>query len=263
MSDYSDAVLATSGLQYYWTLDGPTVADSFVADYGGVDLTSTNNPSVVAGPTHPGLSGATALNFDGTDDWAGVTNLTGGFSVMTVEMWYMWRGAGNSTDLDRLFSFGGAYAQPHGNVSDATSRFRMFGPGGGGVLNLPNTPVSSWIHGVFTWDTTSGTAVGKYRMWRDGIPVVYNGTAGSNNAAFTIPTANFILAASDFATAQWGPCRIAHVAIYNRALTLTEIHDHVNAALPDPDESGVLNDNRRVTSRTTVIPVGKPITGDI
>jgi hypothetical protein len=208
---YQDSVLDTDPVSY-WRLgesSGTSAADSKGSNTG----TYTNAPTLVQPGALAGDSN-TAVSFDGSNDYVRVPtaaslNIT---SAITIEAWiqvrawdYNWQAIVTKGDSDyRLHRW-----MNSDNLSFDTN-------GGYDVQGAANVNDGSWHHVVATWDGST-----KY-MYVDGVL--------DTTLAFTGPLANnsYDLAIGENLemTGRYWDGLIDEVAVYNRALSATEVQLH-------------------------------------
>ena len=226
VSNYGDAVLETPGLVGYWRLgesSGPSIADS--------KGTATGTASAGVGFGQPGAVGGdpnTAARFDGDDSAKAPLNLSG-TSKATVEFWLKWDGYvdDDALALELTENFnqenGGFVVDP-----DAPQENGKFGVGIGEGISRNNVffarpSAGVWHHYAFVFDTTAAAAQ-QIIPYVDGQPVSYTKTASGTGAGnFANSMLNFM---SRNGERLFGRGTLDEVAIYNRALSATEIAAH-------------------------------------
>ncbi len=217
-SRYAAAVLGTGGLQDYYRLDetsGTTVRDSKGTRNGTIQGGVTLGvPGALAGDLDP------AMRFDGTgyvDVPGGAAGLVGG--AMTLETWAILPNAppahgslvGIRNDADADF-----YILMLGNSNKLECRFRN-GAGAQFDLNPTITP-DAWHHLALVYD---GSAT--LTLYVDGA------VAASTPASGRIANATPSLRVGKDVNNNGLATTVDEVAVYNVALTATQVADHYNA----------------------------------
>jgi len=217
-SRYAAAILGTGGLQDYYRLgetSGTTVRDSKGTRNGTIQGGVTLGvPGALAGDPDP------AMRFDGTgyvDVPGGAAGLVGG--AMTLETWAILpnspptHGAlvGIRNDADADF-----YILMLGNSNKLECRFRN---GAGAKFDLaPTITTDTWHHFVLVYD--GGATLTLY---------VDGAVAASTPASGTITNATPSLRVGKDVNNNGLATTVDEVAVYNVALTATQITDHYNA----------------------------------
>jgi hypothetical protein len=204
---YRDAVLATTGLLGYWRLGEAAWARA--ADERGA------SPGAYSGGVTLGAAGAipddpdTAAAFDGS---SGETLLPGpALSVNgTLEGWFDWR-AGTAVLRDHSGAGGWILAFDAGGTMSGRAAGRTLSTG----IDVATKVRGGWHHLVLT------KAGPNLAFYFDGAFVA--GTGGAGNAASVAPW--HVMNNGTFAE-QYAQGRADEVAIYDRALTATEIAAH-------------------------------------
>ncbi len=249
VSNYGDTVLDTPGLVAYWRLgeaSGPSLADS----------KGTATGTAGAGASF-GASGAiegdpnTAIGFDGNDDSAKAPLDLSGSSKATVELWLKWDAYDNEDDLALELtenfnqSDGGFLVDPNAGqggfgvgIGRAESRNNVF-------FSRPSA--GQWHHYAFVLDATAAAAQ-QITPYVDGQPIAYTKTASGTGAGAFAKSTLYMM--SRGGQSLFGRGTLDEVAIYNRALSATEIAEHDAShglnhrphasltATPDPAKSG-------------------------
>ncbi len=217
-SSYASLIEGTSGLQAYWRLgeSGSTAADS---SGNGRTLTYYNSPTQqVSGALAGDPDGAVQLN--GSSQYvyhaAPQTWMPSGASARTVEAWVKWNGG--SPVASQFFGYGnyvagGDYAfgiQGNGYLQwiDYNSHSQTFG--------TTNVADGSWHYVALTYDGTSLRAYVDGRQKGSTVTQAVNTTVNSSTSIYLGSWSNF-----------WNG-RIDEVAVYNTALTDSQINSHYN-----------------------------------
>ena len=198
-----------------------------------IDRSGYGNHGVLIG-MDPGTDwvasgGKGALDFDGSNDYCSLGNLPfGGLSYLSISVWFLF--------LSRTADYGHIF----GKNTSSSSRFGLGLTGTGTTNNRTNLLATmgngtntfgyttdnfiadnNWYHGVFVFDGTQSTNVGKLRLFINSIEKIltYSGTLPT-----TTPTnaASFLLGTETTST-FFSNSHIDDARIYNRVLTPTEI----------------------------------------
>lgn len=169
-----------------------------------------------------------SAKFDGTNDAlssAVSVDLTG-TSVISVSFWLYWDAYASDDDLGIELSSnfgannGSFFIDPNGSGAN----FEGGITGTGGVIydaNFTRPSAAVWHHYVFIFDYTQASNVDQIKVWVDGssqsmnIAVNQNATGPFGNYTLFLMTRNN--------AGLWGAGRLSDVAIYNDALTQSEI----------------------------------------
>ena len=226
VSNYGDSVLETPGLVGYWRLgeaNGPSLADSQGT------ATGTTSSGVAFGQAGAvGGDPNTAARFDG-DDYAKAPLNLSGTSKTTVEFWLKWDGYldDDALALELTPNFnqnsGGFIVDP--NAPQEGGRFGV-GIGEGSSRNnvfFTRPSAGQWHHYAFVLDTTALPAQ-QITPYVDGQAVSYMKTAsGIGGGNFANSVLNFM---SRNGGDLFGRGNLDEVAVYNRALSASEIAAH-------------------------------------
>jgi YD repeat-containing protein len=236
-SNYSNVVSSTSGLIDYWRMAEPS-GTTFADSVGGKTATAVNGVTLGgAGALAGGKDSNPSASFDGSNDAASAALNLSATNKLTVEFWLKWSSFSNNDDL--AFEFtpnssntnGGFFIDPNSSEVLALSRFGV----GIGRSTSRNTAYFSrpsanvWHHYAIVFDS-SATASQQVIPYVDGVAASYfklNSGTGAGN--FANSTLYFM---SRNASSLFGNGSLDEVAIYNRALTATEISAHFKAANP-------------------------------
>jgi hypothetical protein len=210
---YRDVVLDTSGLQSYWRL-GEAAGGVAFDSKGTVNGTYTNGVTLGAAGALT-ASGDTAASFDGTNDhvWLGdpaslkVAN-------PSAEAWV------KTSDADGII-FRARFNGFHLWISGGKALFGYTDSTGAGhtATSVANVNDNVWHHLAGTYD---GTTV---RLYVDGAQVA----SVASTAALYYPGGGMAIGRDGDADGNYLAGTIDEVAIYNRALTATEVKQHYDA----------------------------------
>jgi PKD repeat protein len=249
VSNYGDTVLDTPGLVGYWRLgeaSGPSLADSKGSATGSATAGSSfGQTGALAGDPN------TALGFDGTDDSGSVPLNLSATNKATIEFWLNWSSFDNDDDLamELTSNFNG---NSGGFVVDPDAGQGSFGVGIGVADSRNNVffarpSAGAWHHYALVFDTTAPPAQ-QVTPYVDGQPVSYSKTADGTGAGNFANSTLYLM--SRAGTGLYGQGGLDELAVYNRALSATEIAEHdasfglnrrPHAALtatPDPATTG-------------------------
>jgi N,N-dimethylformamidase beta subunit-like, C-terminal/Concanavalin A-like lectin/glucanases superfamily/PKD domain len=224
VSNYGDTVLDTPGLVDYWRLgeaSGPALADSKGTATGAAAAgVAFGVPGGVAGDPN------TALRFDSTDFGSAPLNLSG-TSKATIEFWLNWDAYDNddalALELTENFN-----QNDGGFIVDPNAGQGSFGIGIGRAETrnnafFPRPSAGQWHHYALVLDTTAPAAQ-QITPYVDGQPVSYTKTASGTGAGAFAKSTLYMM--SRAGKELWGHGALDELAIYNRALTPTEIAEH-------------------------------------
>jgi hypothetical protein len=221
-ADYPTQVIATPNLVGYWQFQAATQADSSVNGYTGSFLDNAAVGGAGFAPTFLGVTGNSALALDGSGDGV-LTNLAAQdmFPTASTIVAWVYLDAQPSTTGRTLYIAG---RSENGNDMDfqldLDDQLHFYtdssGSAAGGRL-----PLQQWVMVAGTFDTVAATRA----VYIDGKLIASNtpGAHSANSAAFSI----------GYSTVwgnRWFPGGIAEVAIFDRALTDTEIKGLADAA---------------------------------
>jgi YD repeat-containing protein len=234
-SGYAPAVTATAGLVDYWRL-AETSGTSLLDGAGGRTATTANTPTLGAtGALAGGADSNTAVSFNGANESASAALNLSGTNKLTIEFWLKWSSYSNNDDL--AFEFtpnssnvnGGFFVDP--NSPEQGGRFGV----GIGRLGARNTSyfarpsANVWHHYALVLDS-SAAASQQVVPYVDGAAVAYTkGSSGTGAGNFANSTLYFMSRAG---SSLFGAGTLDEVAIYNRALSASEIAAHFKAANP-------------------------------
>jgi YD repeat-containing protein len=235
VGSYYGAVSGTSGLVDYWRLgekSGPTFADGVGSDAaiteGGIGFAT---PGALAGDPNA------AASFDGNNGTASAKLNLSGDSQLTVEFWLNWSAYANDDHL--AFEFtpnfnendGGFLVDP--NAGELGGKFGVAIGRGESRNNayFERPSAGAWHHYTLVFDTAAPAAE-EVVPYVDGKPVSYektsSGTGGGNFANSTL----FFMSRN--AVTLFGKGGLDEVALYNRALSSSEVAAHFDASIDKP-----------------------------
>jgi PKD repeat protein len=232
---YYEAVASTPGLIDYWRLgeaSGSTLVDGVEAHnataQGGYSL---GTPGALAGDPN------TAASFDGGSGAASAPLDLSGSSQLTVEFWLNWS-AYNSDD-HLAFEFtpnfnensGGFLVDP--NAGELGGKFGVAIGSGESRNNayFARPSAGVWHHYALVFNTQA-SASEQVIPYVDGQPVSYEKlSSGTGAGNFAKSTLYFM---SRNASTLFGKGSLDEVAIYNRALSATEVATHFEASVDKP-----------------------------
>jgi PKD repeat protein len=231
-SPYQAAVLGTAGLVDYWRL-GETSGTTFADSVGGANATAFNGVSL--NQSHP-LTDDTnaAASFDGTNDYASAPLNLSATSKVTIEFWLRWNSILYTSNDDQVLELtnnlnntaGGFLVNPASSTSGG--RFEVAIGRGTSRNNVYFTRpgVLAWHHYAIVIDTTAAASQ-QILAYVDGKAVsVTKGSSGTGAGKFANSTLYFM---SRGGTTQFAPATLDEVAIYNTALSATQIAAHYAA----------------------------------
>jgi PKD repeat protein len=230
---YNNAVLSTAGLIDYWRL-GETSGTTFANSVAGAPSASKTSNILnsgatlgVAGPLT--LDSNTAVSFDGSNDDADAALNLSANSTLTIEFWMKWNTYTNNDDL--AFEFTSNFNNTNGgflinpNSSTSGSRFEV-ALGRGTSRNsayFTRPSAGAWHHYAIVMSTTAAAAQ-QILVYVDGQPVsVVKGSSGTGAGNFANSTLNFM---SRNGSSLYGAGTLDEVALYNQALTASQISQH-------------------------------------
>lgn len=226
---YSDVILATPGLGYYWRLGDTPPSTALTNTFGGIDGVYVNGPTLgVAGA--PASDPDTAVQFDGVDDYA--TTPPTIFDNVSIEFWFKsTQGIGTSV----LWNEGAGMVTTNINpAKDFGISLRSDGHlvAGVGTNGSADSVVSSsggyndgnWHYVVFTRVKSGGAT----QLYVDAVLVASTTSTSGNPGNGAIPFA--------FGRIQNPPGRyfagtLDEVAVYSAVLSQATITSHYNAGL--------------------------------
>jgi YD repeat-containing protein len=231
-SPYQAAVLGTAGLVDYWRL-GETSGTTFADSVGGANATAFNGVSL--NQSHPLTSDTNAAaSFDGSNDYASAAVNLSGTSKVTIEFWLRWNELFFNSNNDQVLELTNNFNNTNGgfliNPASSTSGGRFEVAIGRGTsrnnVYFTRPGVLAWHHYAFVIDTTA-SAANQILVYVDGKAVsVTKGSSGTGAGNFANSTLYFM---SRGGTSQFAPATLDEVAIYNTALTASQISQHYAA----------------------------------
>ncbi len=232
VGSYYGAVSTTPGLIDYWRLgekSGPAFADGVGGNAaiteGGIGFGA---PGALAGDPNA------AAGFDGNNGTASAKLNLSGDSQLTLEFWLNWNAYANDDHL--AFEFTPNFNQNDGgflvdpNAGELGGKFGI-GIGRGESRNnayFERPSAGAWHHYTLVFDTAA-PASEEVVPYVDGQPVSYEKTASGTGAGnFANSTLYFM---SRNAVTLFGKGGLDEVAIYNRALSSSEVAAHFDASI--------------------------------
>jgi PKD repeat protein len=230
-STYAAEVLGTPGIKDFWRL-GEQTGSSFADSVGGHTATAQGGFTLgTPGAIENDLN--TAASFDGSTGAASVPLDYSGTSQLTVEFWLNWAAYANDDRLAMEFTpnfnnnSGGFLIDP--NAGELGGKF-----GVGIGLNESRNNVyfarpsaGAWHHYAFVFDTNA--AAGQQIVpYVDGQPIPYEKLNSGTGAGKFANSTLYLM--SRAVGALFGKGSLDEVAIYNRALSATEVAAHYQSA---------------------------------
>ena len=227
---YDTAVRATAGLIDYWRL-GEKSGTNLLDSIGGKNATAVNGVSLGSSGNLT-LDSNTAAGFDGSNDSASAPLNLSGTQKLTIEFWLRWTNFTSNDDLAFEFTSnlnntnGGFIINP--NATGTGGRFEVaIGRGSSRNDVYFNRPSSNaWHHYAFVFNTTA-TGSQQVIPYIDGKAVSFTkDSSGTGAGVFANSTLYFMSRAG---SSLFGQGTLDEVAIYNQALTATQISQHFSA----------------------------------
>jgi len=256
-SPYSSEIAGTPGLLDYWRLgeqSGTTLGDS-----------TGSHPATAQGGVTLGTPGAiendpnTAATFDGASGTASVPLNLSGSSQLTLEFWLNWSTYTNNDQLAFEFTSnfnnesGGFLIDP--NAGELGGKFGI-GIGREGSRNnayFARPSAGVWHHYAIVLNTAAPAAQ-QIVPYVDGQPVsIEKLNSGTGAGNFANSTLYFM---SRGASSLFGKGSLDEVALYNRALSATEIAAHYQASRNN------LPPTASFTLSSGTVSTGTPVTFD-
>jgi len=216
-----------SGMVSYWKLDdgSGTTASDYLGAYDGILKPAGLEPTWT---TLGKVNGA--LSFDGIDDYVDCGDITelNGVSAFTVVGWYKDNNMGGH---NRHFDKGDGWDN---DISGATYSNRLYIEVGNGANTYAywsgySTVISSgvWYHAAFVFDGSGAANADKTKIYVNGVErsLTFSGSMPSSTADLT----GYSFTISKAVNPWDGD--IDEVAIFNRALSVSEILDLYNKGL--------------------------------
>jgi len=227
---YENAVRSTAGLVDYWRL-GETSGTS-LADSVGTSTATARNGVTLGSAGNLTLDPNTAASFDGVNDNAAASVNLSGTSKVTIEFWMKWTSFANNDDL--AFEFTSNNTNNNGafvinpNSTTSSSRFEVaLGRNGSRNTAFFTRPSAGVWHHYAIVLNTSAIASQQILVYVDGAAVsISKGSSGTGAGNFANSTLNFM---SRNGSSLFGAGTLDEVAIYNQALTATQIAQHYAA----------------------------------
>jgi Concanavalin A-like lectin/glucanases superfamily len=218
---YSDAVLADNPVSF-WRLDetsGTSAGDS----KSGRNGTYTNGVTLAQTGALPDSINNKAAGFDGTDDYVNVPYAAAfNGATFTVEGWArLTGGVANYPTIAGSYYEAGSDLRGYWLGVGNNNRWWLQLSNGSGYTNImgPAPTPNTWTHVVGTYDGTVG------RLYVNGTLV-----ASASGGYVVNPSTPFAIGAYQ-ANGSWDgffPGQLDEVAVYNTALTATQIRTHYN-----------------------------------
>jgi hypothetical protein len=221
---YQDTVLDTGPVSY-WRL-GEAAGTSAADSQGGNTATYTNGP-VLARPGALAADADTAVSFDGVNDYV-TKSYTAGLNPtqFTMEAWAdPVGGAGNYGAVTASWYDTGVAPRGSGIWTNSSDQWEIYMGDGANyyILTGPSITPDAWTHLAYSFDGTT------LRMYVNGSLAASMPAAHSPNAsmAFGIGGAQYPNGGVHWQDFYHG--QIDDVAVYNRALSATEIQLHYDS----------------------------------
>ena len=217
--DYPTQVQSIPNLVGYWRFE--TGADSLVNGYTGSFLGDAAVGGTGSGPAFLGVADNHAALFDGNGDGV-LTNLAGQVTFATAGTIVAWVYLNEQPSVSGRTLYIAGRSQVGNDMDfqlnpDNIMHFYTTAGGPGGSVSAPAPlPLQQWIMVAASFDTVANTR----KIYIDG-NLVGSDTPGVHSAN----SAPFSIAYSTVWGNRWFPGAIDEVAIYDRALTDSEIHD--------------------------------------
>jgi PKD repeat protein len=231
---------------------GPTMADSAGTSAATATGGIFGSPGAVKDDPNA------AVRFDGTSHSARASLDLSGASVVTVEFWLKWDQYANNDALAMEFTSnfngtaGGFLVDP--NAPESGGRFGI-GYGIGSSRNnvyFARPTAGAWHHYAIVIDPNAAAA-NEITPFVDGQAVAYTKTASGSGGGFANSTLYMMSRAGN---SLFGAGTLDEVAVYRRALTASEIAEHLNS----------YGTNRRPVASFTATPstvkINNPVTFD-
>jgi hypothetical protein len=226
---YNNAVTASSDLIDYWRL-GETSGTSLLDSIGGRNATALNGVTLgTAGNLT--LDPNTAATFDGINDAAQASVNLSGTSRLTLEFWLKWTTFANDDRLAFEFtsnfnnSDDGFLVNPNSSTSSGRFEVAMGRNNTRNSIYFTRPSAGVWHHYALVF--SSSTISPSITPYVDGKAVSFTkGTSGLGGGNFANSTLNFM---SRNASSLFGNGSLDEVALYDQALTATQISQHFSA----------------------------------
>jgi PKD repeat protein len=227
---YNAAVSGTSGLIDYWRL-GESSGTNLNDSAGNRDATAANG--VVLGSAGAlTLDSDTAASFDGVNDNAKASLNLPNTQRLTIEFWLNWASYANDNRLAFEYtsnfdnSNGGFLVNPNSSTSGGQFEVAIGRGSSRNNVFFARPSAGTWHHYAFVFNTTL-TGSQQIVPYVDGKAVTFSkGSSGTGAGNFANSTLNFM---SRNGSSQFGKGSLDEVAIYNQALTSTQISQHFAA----------------------------------
>lgn len=211
----SSGGIVSSGLSLYLTAYAYTSGVTWIDQSG-----NGNNGTLVNGPAFQNdIAGVKCFGFDGVDDRVSFTYQLPIQTSSTAFTWCAWVRCNRNTDGDLIMGYrGGAGPPPFAKM---TSQKMEFFP----AEVFLATPTATWIMltGIYNG---AGTSSGTNLQWYHNNASV--GLRGGGDPTLNSSTMPFNVG-GDAVAGEWFQGYISAVAVYNRALSSTEVTQNYNA----------------------------------
>jgi len=235
VGSYYGAVSSTPGLIDYWRLgekSGPTFTDGVGSNAaiteGGIGF---GKPGALVGDPN------TAASFDGNNGTASAKLNLSGTSQLTLEFWLNWAAYANN---DRLaFEYTPNFNQNDGgflvdpNAGELGGKFGVAIGRGGSRNNayFQRPSAGAWHHYTLVFDSQAPAAQ-QVVPYVDGQPISYEKTASGTGAGNFANSSLYFMSRN--AITLFGNGSLDEVALYNRALSSSEVAAHFDASIGKP-----------------------------
>lgn len=261
-SGYEAAVEADNPVGY-WRMGGTsgTIPD----EMGGNALTVSGATRNVTGA----ISGDSAVQFDGVDDYASVPINLSSTGVVTLEMWVWWDAYATNDDL--LLEFTNNWNSNNGSIivdmnnstggaeaGEISIGHRQANGGYRSTFAQSALPAGGWHHLAMVFNMA-----GAHTVYVDGAAVTTTNRLSDDNTGLTFANSTLYLmsrAGGDL----FGAGKLDEVAVYSYGLTATQVQDHYDAATSTPggdedhtaSDSSTLSDASAATAAASVTDSG-------
>jgi hypothetical protein len=226
---YNNAVSNTSGLIDYWRLGEPSgtnlndvVGGHDATALGGVTLGTAGNLT---------LDPDTSASFDGSNDAARASVSLSSTSKVTLEFWLKWNSYANDDKLAFEFtsnfnnSDDGFLVNPNSSTSSGRFEVAMGRNSTRNSIYFTRPSAGTWHHYAIVLNATTFSP--SITPYVDGNAVSFSkGSSNPGGGNFANSTLNFM---SRNASSLFGKGSLDEVALYNQALTSTQVSQHFAA----------------------------------
>jgi hypothetical protein len=239
MSDYSDAILATSGLVGYWRLDETTGTVADDSSSGNRDGTINGSPTLGATSILP-YGGGTAIDFDGTDDYVTIPYAAAlNPASFSVECWA--RVDGGAGTFRTVLSTRDVNTRGYVIYATNTDKWAFY---------VGRASSNSWYEGITATDATIGNVyhiVGTYdagtttaKTYINGVEVLSGAVTGGLDPN-TARALQIGVGVNETPLSFWFNGVIDEVAIYNVALSAGTVEAHYDLGTTEPNVAPVVD----------------------